>query len=772
MLFLEDDADLIKAWIVKRLENNSDADADVLADYVLALLRHDGDVETIRKLFEEEIPDFLREDAAAFTDDVLQAVKYRSYVPGAPPAPPALPTARQPRFPHPAAPAYIAPRPDIMPPSTSLYHPSAPYPASLPLPPFSQAGLRKRAYSDRDDGDVDIILNSQPPYGPPYKQPRRGGGFGQRGGRYDDPYVPKGYRGTSRFPGPPGSVPYGGPLPFGPPPIDANSIIENIQILQSLLPSAADFPSSVYSGTFTPPSRRKQRCRDYDTKGYCSRGRNCNFDHVSEQSYILPPMPVAIDEYDPNNAALSLPPFGVQQLPAGQQLDLPNFQLPPPTNRREPKKPRRIKGRAPFAANGPNYDKTKTAIVVQNIPSENFTEDQIRGYFSQFGNIVGVSMQHQNRLAMIKFDSWEAANAAWSSPKVIFDNRFVKVFWYKEEGSGETTPNGKHANNAINGHIDGTASVSESAPAKPELDLEEFHRKQLEAQKIYDEKIKKRQEIERERQELEERQKALRERQAEAKRQLQAKLKANGMKDGSSSPAEILTEGGDKKPSTQTEALRAQLAALEQEANQLGINPDENHDDTSSWAARGRGRGRGYRARGTFAPRAIRGAYGYQGRGGTVESRHAAYAAYSLDNRPKIVALSGVDFTRPENDEALRQYLFSVGEFKEVHGTPAVTHVTFKDRKTAEKFMFGVSASNSIHGIGGKIEPTWARTAPESTKAADGDIPSASTLDDEQNNERKVDTGGGDANGDLEEGEIDNPPDHDQGDMDYEAGEW
>lgn len=40
---------------------SSDADADVLADYVLALLRHDGDVETVRKLCEEEIPDFLKE---------------------------------------------------------------------------------------------------------------------------------------------------------------------------------------------------------------------------------------------------------------------------------------------------------------------------------------------------------------------------------------------------------------------------------------------------------------------------------------------------------------------------------------------------------------------------------------------------------------------------------------------------------------------------------------------------------------------------------------
>lgn len=45
--------------------SSSDADADVLADYVLALLRHDGDIETIRKLFEEEIPDFLREGMIA-----------------------------------------------------------------------------------------------------------------------------------------------------------------------------------------------------------------------------------------------------------------------------------------------------------------------------------------------------------------------------------------------------------------------------------------------------------------------------------------------------------------------------------------------------------------------------------------------------------------------------------------------------------------------------------------------------------------------------------
>ncbi|KAI1826397.1 hypothetical protein F4861DRAFT_497052 [Xylaria intraflava] len=784
MLFAEEDAPLIKAWIVKRLENNSDADADVLADYVLALLRHDGDIETIRQLFEDEIPDFLREDAAAFTHDVLQAVKYRLFIPGAAPPPPAPvlrpPGGRQAQFAPPQALTHAASRPDISPPSpTSLYHPSAPYTAPS-VPPFSQRTSRKRAYSDHDD-DVDIILTNQQPHGgQPYKQQRRGGGFGQRGGRHEDPYGLRNYRNNAPFSGPPGPVPYNAPLPFAPPPIDASSIIENIQLLQSLLPPTVDLPLPVYSGIINPfPRRRKQRCRDYDSKGYCSRGNKCNFEHEAQPLYMPPPIPTVVDEYDPNDATLSLPPLGLPQSSTGQNLGLSAPLLPSTANRSESKKPRRIKGRAAIAAARPNHDRTKTAIVVQNIPSEHFTEDQVRGYFSQFGTIAEVSMQNQNHLAMIKFDSWEAANAAWSSPKVIFDNRFVKVFWQKEEGFKEaneepvSSANAKPANSKTNGHTNSIAPAAESASTEPEVDLKEFHRKQLEAQRVHDEKMKKREEIERERQELVERQKELQERQAEAKRELQAKLKASGAKNGAlSSTTELSAESKGKKMSAQTEVLKAQLAALEMEANQLGIDPDDVHDDTSSWFGRGRGRGRVYRGRGTFMPRAIRAGYGYQGRGGTVEARHAAYAAYSLDNRPKSVALSGVDLTMPENDEALRQYLFSVGEFNEVHSTPAVTHVTFKDRKTAEKFMFGISANSSINGIEGKVEAVWASIAPQSAKPIEGDALSTSNPEDEQTTKEKTDTAPEDANKDLEEGEIDKNLDLDQGDMDYEAGEW
>ena len=83
--------------------------------------------------------------------------------------------------------------------------------------------------------------------------------------------------------------------------------------------------------------------------------------------------------------------------------------------------------RAPFSADGPNYDRTKSTIVVENIPEENFDEEQVREFFSQFGKILEISMQPYKHLAIVKYDKWGSANAAYQSPKVIFDNRFVKV---------------------------------------------------------------------------------------------------------------------------------------------------------------------------------------------------------------------------------------------------------------------------------------------------------------------------------------------------------
>jgi hypothetical protein len=366
--------------------------------------------------------------------------------------------------------------------------------------------------------------------------------------------------------------------------------------------------------------------------------------------------PQANEEYDPANASLSM---GGLDIPPPIRVNQP-FNMRGRQGRSSQDRRQNRRGRAPFSAEGPVTDKTKTTIVVESIPEEHFTEEAVRGFFSQFGNIVEVSMRPYKHLAIVKYDTWNAANAAYRSPKAIFENRFVKVFWYKEGDSSIVPSSGRGQDSQNGGSTFGEGSHPGAPGGGEEIDMEEVLRKQEEAQKVFLEKQQKAQEIERQREEVDRKRQELETKQREERQKLLAAL---AKKSGSS--ASTMTGEPSSKPSNQTEVLRAQLAALEAEAKQLGIDPDAAmaEDNSSEWTpgfrgGRGRGRGGFYpptRGRGGFAPRAsFRGGGFRGGRGGGA----AAYAAYSLDNRPKKVAITGADFTHSNNDETLRRYLF------------------------------------------------------------------------------------------------------------------
>ena len=55
------DANDLKVWVVDRLLDISDADSDVLADYVLALIRTDTPDFQLKKDVLESLEDFLKE---------------------------------------------------------------------------------------------------------------------------------------------------------------------------------------------------------------------------------------------------------------------------------------------------------------------------------------------------------------------------------------------------------------------------------------------------------------------------------------------------------------------------------------------------------------------------------------------------------------------------------------------------------------------------------------------------------------------------------------
>ena len=223
MLFPEEDAPLLKAWIVRRIEDTSDADAEVLAEYIIALLKHDGTKEDVRKLCEAEIPDFLTEDPKAFLDDVFQAIAYKSYVPGAPPPP---------KVPPPGLPAQAAPA-------------FAQGVGGVGGPMLAQ-GPRKRGYHDFDaPGGQEGYMNGQRPM----KNARRYGRGRERGEEA---------------------------LPMGMPPYDLENPMAALMSMGMPYPGMPQFPGAGGRGG---RQRKRGRCRDFDTKGFCARGSSCNYDH-------------------------------------------------------------------------------------------------------------------------------------------------------------------------------------------------------------------------------------------------------------------------------------------------------------------------------------------------------------------------------------------------------------------------------------------------------------------------------------------------------------
>ncbi|KAL8708868.1 MAG: hypothetical protein Q9220_006324 [cf. Caloplaca sp. 1 TL-2023] len=690
MIIAEEEAVELKSWVVKKLEDISDADSDVLADYVLALIQAELPEDKLRDSVIYHLADFLQDKAEKFVDETFQILHSKSYMPG-----------------------YVPPNTAIPPVTTSPIIPSG---AKFQASPQSQtrpsAGAtdqsRKRSYNEHQSStganDSHYARGDRQT-----KQLRRGGA---RGGRHDfsqgrPPYFASGAP-------PQASSPSQFPFPgMSPPSTDPNDPLMAMMLQAMGMPvpqapsSTATIPqhspmgqSSPGQAAFPLEGERKttfrERCHDYDTKGFCVRGNTCSFEHGTDHM-VAPGQEYA--EYDPKNSAITDLPatsprasgFGNHDAYAwGRDQDQASTRGHGGSRGRGGRAgsiaSRRTNNRADFSQAGPNFDQSRTQIVVEQIPEDRFSEQSVRDFFSAFGIITNVDMQPYKHLAIVTYSEYWAARQAYESPKVIFDNRFVKVYWYQP--TSQTAPNGTRNGSAS--AVSPTVSKGEGA----DFDKDEFEKNAMAAQKKLEEKRALVKEAEAKRQVLEKQKEELAQKQAEEKKKLLEKLAAKRVPESADSKDAETTEKKhtngthetDDKASAQTKALRAQVAALEAEAKSLGLDTALTEDP---WAGRGRGRA----------------------------------TAYNLDNRTKKISISGADLSG-NKDEALRQHLFAIGEFEAIEphaDKPDTQIVTFKDRKTAEKFMYGTKDIPSV----GKVELTWINTplppASTATKVNDGD---------------------------------------------------
>ena len=329
------------------------------------------------------------------------------------------------------------------------------------------------------------------------------------------------------------------------------------------------------------------------------------------------------------------------------------------------------------------HDRRSTGVVVEQIPEDKFNEATVRSFFEEFGVVESVELQPARRLAVLHYADHASAKRAYESPKVIFDNRFVKVYWHRPEAAQQQPTSGSTGSPALPMQAQQQTRRQEDEET---LDPAEFAAKQAEAQRVHEEKAKKLAEADAAKAELAQRMQA----QAEERRLLLEKLAkktgqaatatttaaaapaadvgAVAVVRGSVTPAPT-TATATAKTTTQTAALRAKLAELEAQAASLGIPTDasspqsQNHHQpfpTASGYPRGRARGRSTGYRGGYRGRGAPG-YGYPPRGGGFGFDSGAVKR--LDNRPRSIAVTatdpGVDFDVDEAKlDALRQYVF------------------------------------------------------------------------------------------------------------------
>ncbi|KAF9451768.1 hypothetical protein P691DRAFT_662379 [Macrolepiota fuliginosa MF-IS2] len=472
----------LKPWLVRTLEPICDAEPGALADYILALLKHNVSEPEMRKELSAQLDEFLEKECQPFVDTLFTVLRTKSFLPYSTESPAAKPIDN-----------------------------GIPIPLDLitPPPPESSERSRKRSI-EADDRD-----GRPPAKGPRLNSEGQFSRYGNGSGRSSGQWEGRGNDGRGQ------GYTNGGMDQY------------NVAMMGGMVPmNGGRRPTS-----YQPPDQKRGICRDYHNNGYCARGAMCKYSHgddavVPGQLYPMGPgmpfmpmfpggMPFGQGVgYDPHDSRIDMRPRhqrapmlprthqddggGVVQasgeLPVIQDLtpSIPkdpteaapaDGQLAPAgeidqTQPSQPSQPMDVsydpqtfqgmqhmppmpympiqpqmdlgmgdghrggyrgrgrgRGRGTFGGDVHNFrperrgDKT---LVVEKIPEDKLSLENVNDWFKRFGAVTNVAIDRTGGKALVSFSTHEEAHAAWKSEDAVFNNRFVKVFWHRPmEGQGQ-----------------------------------------------------------------------------------------------------------------------------------------------------------------------------------------------------------------------------------------------------------------------------------------------------------------------------------------------
>ncbi|WRT63847.1 uncharacterized protein IL334_000772 [Kwoniella shivajii] len=615
-----------KSWLVTTIEPLCDADPVVMSDYIVALLKHDAVMaEDEWKVFiSRELADFLEDSAKPFVDTLFQTLATKSYLPTPAPISP------------PKAPAIV-----------SSYRP-----ASI----------------------------------------------------------------STAF-----STPIAGPSTIRQ---DQNRQVRVIDKDVEMGESAQIIPSNGQPG----PARRK-KCFDYHERGFCMRGTNCPYEHSDD--VIIPTPEMMFGGQFPSpfmgqpgggrgmgrgrgrgrgmsglNQNGNAHPMGGGSGSFPQQMPYPfpfPFQQMPGQSNHKNEIPSEYLG-----SNRPPAQRDTTSLVITDIPQAHLSVQAIRDYFQQFGDVTNVAVEGKSKRALISFETNQQAFQAWKSDDAVFGSRHVKVLWHRprpgQGGAGQEAleksadllanmrklESGEGLQGNVKAKLSGPESRLKATLAELEVTEKRAKKETLMAeQKVLlnkaqgaskEEKVQilgRLKELSKEMEGINNPPKTdPMDLELSEKERLDRELAKHGME---------TTEGKDQ---AELLKLSAQLSALRDKADTLGINPSARFSPYS----RGGSRGRGYtsRARG-------------RGRGGPSRPMR-------LDNRSRTITISGDGVNSDEGKKAAQEWYESQGGVTEfVEGG---MKITYPARDMAEKVL--ALGTKDISGLSGGIQINWYNPPAES----------------------------------------------------------
>ena len=429
-------------------------------------------------------------------------------------------------------------------------------------------------------------------------------------------------------------------------------------------------------------------------KGYCMRGANCPYEHSDDMIIPTPEMMFGAMPFVPpgqrggrgggsrgrgrgGGRGGGMIIGGQPGFPGGQPgFPFANLPFPFPPGGGGPDEATRANF---WGINKPPTDRNGDTLVITDIPRQHLSVPVIREYFAQFGQVTNVAMEKHSARALVSFETNREAFKAWKSDEAVFGSRHVKVLWHRPRpGQGEA---GKQAlqksaevvarlkameENAVPQTKKAVLSGPESRLAATLAELEAKERRGKKETLMAEQKVL----LKRASEGTKEEKMAILSRLKAITKEVEVLDNPPELKEEPSADvemgekdllvAELAKHGMETKAQgdqAELMKLNAQLSALREKANTLGIPASTAARYSPYSRGSPRGRGRGARGKGG-PPRPMR-----------------------LDNRSRVIMLSGDGLQ--DSAKVVKEYFESTGgAVEEVDGG---VKVGYPNREMAEK---------------------------------------------------------------------------------------